>query len=56
MPTSALAADCTLGPRLGAAGHAYIREHMPVDAIVRRHEALYERVVGDDARGAERLR
>jgi glycosyltransferase involved in cell wall biosynthesis len=42
-----LADDRTLGPRLGAAGHRFIREHLPVDAIVRRHETLYERVVAE---------
>lgn len=47
-----LAADPALGPRLGAAGHHYIRQHMPVHAIVRRHEALYEQVAHEKANGS----
>ena len=49
-----LADDRPLGLQLGVAGHAFIREHMPVDAIVRRHEDLYERVVNESLGGALR--
>jgi glycosyltransferase involved in cell wall biosynthesis len=49
-----LANDRTLGPQLGAAGHRFIREHMPVDAIVRRHERLYEEVVAESSHGGLR--
>jgi len=48
-----LAGDRSLGPRLGAAGHAYIREHMRIDAIVRRHEQLYEQVAADAGHGRQ---
>lgn len=46
-----LARDRALGPRLGEAGHAFLREYMRIDAIVRRHEALYQRVAEDAVRG-----
>jgi glycogen(starch) synthase len=46
---SELVTDEGLGARLGAAGNAYMREHMHVPAIVARHEAVYERVAGEAA-------
>jgi glycosyltransferase involved in cell wall biosynthesis len=42
-----------LGPQLGAAGNAYMHEHMHVQSIVARHEALYERIVAENGLGKD---
>lgn len=50
-----LASDRTLGPRLGGAGHAYVRAHMDVARIVQAHEAMYSRVA-EEAHAGRRSR